>query len=211
MTLYEKIERSLYHSADDGAAAPAALRLTPREEEVRRRMMLCVSRRMDNPMLEDSELVDFLMSGCAGQTQPVSRSQAYRDISMVTRLVGNVQLAARQWYRYTIAEGAKRAYTMAMEQGDAKGAAAALDKLGKYTRADKEDERPDFDRLIPPSFEPSDDITLLEGLRPIPDLEERRRHLRRLAKNMLEAEAEDAREIPSSTSPSTSPSPARDS
>lgn len=29
---------------------------------------------------------------------------------------------------------------MAMDKEDAKGAAAALDKIGKYTRSDKEDE-----------------------------------------------------------------------
>ena len=38
-----------------------------------------------------------------------------------------------------IVEGGKRAFNMAMGKEDAKGAAAALDKIGKYTRADKDD------------------------------------------------------------------------
>ena len=42
--------------------------------------------------------------------------------------------------RHMIVEGAKEIYQKALNRGDFKGAAAALDKLGKYTRCDKEDE-----------------------------------------------------------------------
>lgn len=46
--------------------------------------------------------------------------------------------------------------------------------------------------MIPPSFEPSDDITLLEGIEPITDLEERRKELRELARSMAKGKAVDA-------------------
>lgn len=180
---YTRIERSLFKDKADAARI-----LSPRELEIKTRMMLCVSRLMDNPMLEDAELVNFLLHGCAGQAAPVSKSQAYRDLAMIRRLVGNIQLAAKSWYRYMIVEGAKKAYEVAIANNDAKGAAAALDKLGKYTRCDKEDDQFDYSQMIPPSFEPSDDVTLLDGLEPVDNLEEKRRQLR----TYFKGEAEEA-------------------
>ena len=186
-TTYERIERALYKDRDE-----AEQMLTVREQEIRERMILCVAKKMDSPLVEDSELVNFLMHGCGGNATPVSQSQAYRDISMINRLVGNIQLAAKNWYRYMIVEGAKKGYQLAIDSGDAKGAAANLDKIGKYTMADKEDNRLNFERMIPPSFEPSDDITILEGLEPIDNLEERRKELRELARSMAKGKAVDA-------------------
>ena len=73
--------------------------------------------------------------------------------------------------------------------------AAALDKIGKYTRSDKEDEKFDYSQLVPPSFEPSDDVTLLEGLEPIENLEEERIKMRSMFKGMLSKKAVDTRPI----------------
>ena len=94
-----------------------------------------------------------------------------------------------------IVEGGKRAFNMAMDKEDAKGAAAALDKIGKYTRADKDDNKFDYSQMIPPSFEPSDDVTLLEGLEEIENLEEKREELRTLFKGMLNKRAVDIKPI----------------
>lgn len=185
-TTYDRIERALYKDPDDSTY------LTAREQEIKKRMMLCVAKKMDSPLIEDADIVSYLMHGCGGNATPVSQSQAYRDVAMMNRLVGNIRLAAKSWYRYMIVEGAKKAYQLAIDNGDAKGAAANLDKIGKYTMADKEDNRFDYDKMIPPSFEPSDDATLLEGIQPIENLEERRRELRRLARNLAMGKAEEA-------------------
>ncbi len=179
-TTYDRIERALFKSRDDSVQV-----LSLKEQAIKERMMLVVSKRMDDPFVEERDLVDFLMHGCGGMTVPVSQSQAYRDVSMANRLVGNIQLSAKSWYRHMIVEGAKAAYKMAMDKNDAKGAASALDKLGKYTRSDKEDDALDFSQMVPPSFEPSDDVTLLEGVERIDNLEERRRELRKLARNKI--------------------------
>lgn len=172
-TAFERIERALFKDNSE-----ASQMLSPVEMEIKQRLMLCVSRKMDDPLIDDSELVNFLVNGCGGAANRISKSQAYRDIAMVHRLVGNVQLAAKSWYRYMIVEGAKKAYQVAINANDAKGAAAALDKIGKYTRADKEDDQFDFSTMIPPSLEPSDDVTLEEGLEEIPNIEEARRAFR---------------------------------
>lgn len=177
---YERIERALFKSREEGFQM-----LTAKEMAIKERMMLVVAKRLENPLIEDKELVNFLIGGCGGVVDKVSQSQAYRDVAMANRLVGNIQLSAKSWYRYMIVEGAKAAYNMAMEKGDAKGAASALDKMGKYTRSDKEDDALDFSQMLPPSFEPSDDVTLLEGVERIDNLEERRRELRKLARNKV--------------------------
>ena len=185
---YDRIERALFKDKEDASSI-----LSQREMEIKKRMMLCVSKKMEDPLIQDTELVNFLMNGCGGNTDAVSQSQAYRDIGMINRLVGNIQLAAKAWYRYMIVEGGKKAFNMAIE--DAKGAAAALDKIGKYTRSDKEDEKFDYSQLVPPSFEPSDDVTLLEGLEPIEDLEGTRSEMRSRFKGMLSKKAVDIRPI----------------
>lgn len=179
-SIYERIERALFKSREEGFQM-----LTAKEMAIKERMMLVVAKRLENPLIEDKELVNFLIGGCGGVVDKVSQSQAYRDVAMANRLVGNIQLSAKSWYRYMIVEGAKAAYNMAMEKGDAKGAASALDKMGKYTRSDKEDDALDFSQMLPPSFEPSDDVTLLEGVERIDNLEERRRELRKLARNKV--------------------------
>ena len=185
-SVYEAVERHLFHSRAEAAA------LTPRQQEVKGRLMLCVSKLLDKPMTPDADLVAFLMGGCGGACAPVSRSQAYRDVAAVSRLVGNIRLSSKAWYRYMIVEGAKSGYEMARKAGDAKGMAANLDKIGKYTRADKEDDDFDWRDMLPPSWEPTDDVTVLEGMEPMPDLEERRAALRRIWKKDLQARAEDA-------------------
>jgi hypothetical protein len=185
-TTYEKIERSLLKDKCETAVI-----LSDNEERIRRRMMVCVSRKMDDPLIEDVRLVEFLMGGCGGEIDAVSQTQAYRDIAMVNRLVGNIKLAAKSWYRYMIVEGAKKAYALAIGKEDAKGAAAALDKLGKYTRADKDDDAFDYSQLLPPSFEPSDDVTLLEGIEEIPNIEDKRKEMRNMFKGMMQKTAVD--------------------
>ena len=102
---YDRIERALFKDKEDASNI-----LSQREMEIKNRMMLCVSKKMEDPLIQDTELVNFLMNGCGGNTDAVSQSQAYRDIGMINRLVGNIQLAAKAWYRYMIVEGGKKAW-----------------------------------------------------------------------------------------------------
>ena len=174
--------------------ADACSVLTAQEVQAKRRYELCITRRMDNPLTLDRDLVEYLQQGCDGIVEPVSKSQAYRDVAAITRITGNIALASKNWYRHLIIEGAKEIYAMAMRKEDSKGAAAALDKLGKYTRCDKDDEAMDWSEMLPPVFEPSDDLTLVEGLKAIPtdELEARRKHLRELFLG-LGSQAEEAK------------------
>lgn len=174
--------------------ADACSVLTAQEVQAKRRYELCITRRMDNPLTLDRDLVEYLQQGCDGIVEPVSKSQAYRDVAAITQITGNIALASKNWYRHLIIEGAKEIYAMAMRKEDSKGAAAALDKLGKYTRCNKDDEAMDWSEMLPPVFEPSDDLTLIEGLKAIPtdELEARRKHLRDLFLG-LGSQAEEAK------------------
>lgn len=183
---FKKIESVLYLPDRE-----ASHQLTPFENERRKRWLFCVTKKMDDPLIPDRELIDQLTYGMPDQFEPVSKSTAYRDIAAVSKIVGNISLHSKNWYRYMIIEGAKEAYDIAKIAGDGKGMAAALDKIGKYTMADKPDNDFDWDQMLPPILEPSNDVTLLEGIEPIDNLEERRRELRSLFKQEMKTSAID--------------------
>ena len=187
LTIYDKIERFLFEDKEKAASV-----LTATEMAVKERIMLCVSKKLSDPMISDKSLVNFLMSGGDGTINCVSDSQAYRDVAALSKIVGNVQLASKNWYRYMIVEGAKEGFEIAKVAKDAKGMAACLDKIGKYTRADKEDDDFDFSQMIPPSMEPTDDVTVLDGIEPIEDLETVRNEFRNLFKKDLLKRATEA-------------------
>lgn len=183
---FKKIESVLYLPDHQAEVA-----LTPYEMERRNRWLICVSMKMENPLLPDKSLVEMLEAGMTGKFDPVSKSTAYRDIAAVNKITGNIQLAATNWYRYMIIEGAKEAFDIAKTEKDARGMAAALDKIGKYTRADKPDNEFDWDQMLPPVMEPSNDTTLLEGIEPIEDLEKRKKELREMFKGDMRDRAVD--------------------
>ena len=184
---FEKIKAVLYYNNEE-----AAKHLTPYENERRKRWKYCVLKQLDNPLILDSTLVEELVNGCQNGTfEPVTKSTAYRDLAIVRRLVGNVQLATKKWYRMMIVEGVKKAYAIAESKGDGKAMAAALDKLGKYTMADKPDNDFDWEKMIPPDIEPSADADLLENVEKIDNINQRRIELRRLFKSDMKLNATD--------------------
>ena len=181
---YDKIEAVLFKPRSE-----AAQQLTQMELSKKERWMLCVSKLLDNPLTEDRELVNFLMEGCGGTCEKVSQATAYRDVAAIKRLVGNINLSSKNWYRHMIIEAAKRGIAIAEREKDAKGIAANIDKIGKYTRADKEDEHHARSGRPPPIFEPTDDVTLLgDNFKPIPDLERERAAFRALFKRSTDVQ-----------------------
>lgn len=183
---FKKIESVLYLKDSE-----AAEQLTPFENERRKRWLYCISQRMDDPLIPDKTLVDRLTTGFAGLFSPVGQSTAYRDLAAVQKITGNIQLSAKNWYRYMIIEGAKKAFDIAKNANDGKGMAAALDKIGKYTMADKPDNDFDWSQIVPPDFEPSADPDILENIEPIENVDARRKQLRALFKSDMKASATD--------------------
>jgi len=188
LSVYEKVERCLFMSPQE-----AEKYLTLNQLEVKNRLMLCTSILMNDPLKQDTELVNFLMGGCGGECRPISQSQAYRDMAALRKIVGSIQLSSKAWYRYMIVEGAKQGIEIAKTKDDAKGIAANLDKIGKYTRADKEDDIFDWSQMLPPVLEPTDDVTVLDGIEPIENIEEKRKQFRALFKKGMANSAEDVK------------------
>lgn len=186
---FKKIESALYLKDSE-----AAEKLTPYENERRKRWVFCLSQKMDDPLISDKTLVEELEAGYAGLFSPVAKSTAYRDIAAVHKIIGNIRLASKNWYRYMIIEGAKKAYQIAEIKQDGKAMAAALDKIGKYTMADKPDNDFDWSQMIPLDIEPAADPDLLENVEPIENIEQRRRELRALFKSNLTKDAVDIKE-----------------
>lgn len=167
--LAEKIFNSLYRSKDD-----TPVQFTANELAVKSMYEDVFAKWMENPALQDSEIVIFL-------TNEYSRSQtqAYRDIAVIKSVLGDVRNAAKEWHRYTVIAMIKKAYNLAETKKDIKNMILAADKLGKYTKLDKDEaEEIDWDKMIPPSFEPTADVTTL-GLSKIENLEERKEKLRK--------------------------------
>lgn len=118
------------------------------------------------PMKPEIEVRDFIMhNGC------VSVTQAYEDIQIIKVLLGDIQNAGKEWHRHRVIYMLEQGYQMAVDKQDARGMVLAADKLGKYTRLDKEDalELP-WGEIIPLPIEPTTDPLVL-GIKPIKNVQ----------------------------------------
>lgn len=187
-----KIERLMFKPVDEIKGL-----LTEAEMRVRNRLVSCMGLKMENPLIQDTELVDFLMTGCGGICAPVSQSQAYRDLAALSRVAGNIQLAAKNWYRYMVIQACQKGIAIAMERGDVKGIAACAAVITKAKQLDRDDTDINWEEIIPPAFEPTDDITLLENVEVLDkeELEMRRKELRELYRGKIMEEAAEYEEV----------------
>ena len=173
------------------------LKLTNQEIEIRQRWRFAVAEYLNSPSMTDKELVDFIRAGCGGFATPVSKQAAYQDLTIIKSIVSKVNMASKEWWRYTVTEMAKEAYKVAKDQKDAKAMAMALDKIGKYQRVDQVDDNGfSFEDMIPPNFEFTPDVSVL-NIKQMPDLEQRRRDLRKHfgVKAYMQSKMEDANEV----------------
>ena len=167
ITLVEKIWASLYKKPDE-----ACVQFTDGELEVKRMYEDVFAKWLDDPGMLDKDMVQHLENEYGR-----SKTQAYRDIASVKFALGNVKNATKEWSRFMVIETLKDALKQAKNKKDYYGMIMAADKLGKYTKLDKDEaEEIPWDQIVPPSFEPTDDITVL-GLKKIPNLSERRKIL----------------------------------
>ena len=140
--------------------------LTGNELQQLKRYRDAFTQSLDNPMIRDTELRDYLIN-----EYRISESQAYRDLANIRILLGNVRNAGKEWIRYLVIEGLKDAAARARESGKLKEEIMALDKLAKYNRLDKEDnEELPFDKIIPVDWETTIDVSVL-GAKPIENLD----------------------------------------
>lgn len=155
--LAEKIFKSLYKKPDE-----VKVSFTPGQLAIKTMYEDCFTKWLDNPELEDKEMHDFLVN-----EYERSHTQAYKDIHSIKEVLGNVRNAAKEWHRYTVIKMLKESYDFAKKNHRYKEMIMAADKLGKYTKLDKDDsEDIPWEDIVPPSWEPSADPVLLN----IPDM-----------------------------------------
>jgi hypothetical protein len=168
-TLAEKITENFFRNPDD-----LPVQFSEHELEVKKMYETVFARLLEDPDMEDKLVINTLRNEFDR-----SLTQAYRDLTNIKTVLGNVSNAKKEWHLYTVIKMCKEAYALAKDEGKIKEMIMAADKLGKYTKLDKDDlEDIDWDAIIPPSFEPSPDPSLL-NIPNIPDnLNEYKRKLR---------------------------------
>lgn len=176
ITTAEKIERNLF--SDHGNQVI----LTPKEQEIQARYKGIFTMWLNKPELRESKIVEWAMKAFH-----IEKSAAWRDVSAVKAILGNVRNASKEWQRYMVIDMLKTAYELAKTQKDPKAMAIAADKLGKYTKLDQEEGEPmPWDQIIPPTFEPVGEIEVLDQSLVDSDIEEKRARLRAKYKGQIE-------------------------
>jgi len=151
ITHFDKIQRSLFDEE-------ALNSLSAKDVELRRRYQAVFVVWIENPNWTDKEIVRFML-----QELKVKRTQAYTDLQRIKTMLGNVRNAAKEWQRYVVIEMCKEAYNLAKKRGDIRSMVMAADKLGKYTKLDKDDQDAlPWDQLVPPQLDPTSDVSVLK-------------------------------------------------
>ena len=149
--------------------------LTEREQSMLERYTDTFTRWLDKPHLDDTQIRNYLKD-----TYGVSTAQAYRDITNVKVLLGNVSNAARKFQQYKVNTLLDRAAEAALDGDHAK--AKSLTGVAKaYAYANRlnlpEAEEIPFDKIIPLPVNITDDPRAA-GFEPPKNIEEIKRKLR---------------------------------
>jgi len=171
LTTFDKIQKYLF--ADKSVSAEF---LDEHEMAILDRYAITFTYWYNNPALTDRQIQNYLVRSFG-----LSIATAISDVSMIKSLLGNVRLASKEYHRYIVVEMCKEAYQLAKSKNppDIKGMVMAADKLGRYTRVDQDDvDDIPWDKIIPPNFEPTDNLSVL-NISVDPDFEDRMKKLKR--------------------------------
>lgn len=173
--LVAKMYEHLFTNTDNQANV-----FTDKEMDVVTRYRAVVTKLYSDPWLGDMEVRNFLMAEFN-----VSESQAYRDIPRIKYLFGNVQLAAKEFHRMRankLIEDAHSELNTAESKLDVLIAEAKIKAAIAYVKInqlDKEDKFvPHWEEIAIPDYSPTSDVTVIKGLKPIDNLEEKKHQLR---------------------------------
>lgn len=173
-TFLEKIHTHLF--ADEKQTSVV---FTKPEQDMIIRYRAIFTKWLSDWHLSDKEMVTWLC-----REFEMGNSAAYKDIGQVKVLLGNVQVAGKEFQRFRATEMIMQAYNLA---NDAESklevlraeslikAAVAMAKIHKL--GIKEDEPLPYGDIVPAQFETTGDVSVL-GLNPIPNLKEMQARLR---------------------------------
>lgn len=151
-----------------------------KEQEIVLRYRAAYTKWIEAPYLRDADIVNF----CVNQFG-ISQSQAYRDLSTIKILVGNVKNAAKDFQRYRASEMILKGFELARTAESATEVKQALamiragEALVKVHKLDKDElENFKWDEIIPIELEPTTDVSVI-GRKRTPDLQALKDKLRR--------------------------------
>lgn len=168
ITRIDRIQKAMFVPEEEAREL-----LSPSDMEAKLRYEKVFTYWLQNPFLEDQKIVQFMINSCA-----LKKSMAYIELKNIKQILGKVQIASKEWHRHMVVEMCRKAYNMAMARKDPKAMALAADKIGKYTKLDKDEaDHLPWDQLLPPNFEPDPDVAVL-GIQPLENIETKRQQLR---------------------------------
>ena len=168
LTRLDRIQKAMFTPAEESQAL-----LSEKDMEVKLRYEKVFTYWLNNPHFDDKQIVQFMINFCG-----VQKSVAYTDLRNIKQILGHVKVASKEWHRHMVVEMCRKAYKVAMARKDPKGMALAADKIGKYTKLDKDEaDALPWDELVPPNFDPEPDVTVL-GIESVENIEMKRRALR---------------------------------
>lgn len=174
-TLLEKLNDHLFCEKDQ-----LPVQFDKDEQEIALRLRESFVIWIEHPEYTDTDIINYIENNLN-----VSRPTAYRDLSRIKILLGNVNNAAKEFQRYTANNMVRMGYQEVMngkKLTDIKRGLAmirageALVKINKLDKDEKMDFR--FSDIIPLEIEFTDDVTVL-GREPIKDVEALQEKLRK--------------------------------
>lgn len=127
---------------------------------------------IEKPEQTDTDIVNYIENNLG-----VSRATAYRDLSRIKILLGNVNNAGKEFQRYTANNMVREGYQEvknAKKLVDVKRGLAMIragESLVKINKLDKDEKRDfRFDEIVPLEFDFTDDVSVI-GHEPIKELE----------------------------------------
>lgn len=169
LSLSEKIFANFFRNPSD-----SPIPFSDHELAVKRMYETVFAFLLENPETEDKNIIKMIVN-----EHDRSSTQAYRDYALIKATLGNVRNANKEWQLYTVIKMCKEAYARAKALDKPKEMIMAADKLGKYTKLDKDElDAIPWEDILPPSFEPSADTTLLNIPNLPANLAEHKRKLR---------------------------------
>jgi hypothetical protein len=148
--------------------------MTDKEYEIMLRYQSTFEYWNEHPEYIDTQIANFMVDKF-----DISRSQAFRDIPLIEKLLGSIKKSAKDWTRYRVTQLAFSDHNLAIANGQYTSAAILLDKIIKANKLDQPDSDDiDWSELEQPNLEPSSDIRVLDQRLYNPDIDKLRKQLR---------------------------------
>lgn len=163
--ILDKLENNLFSEHE--------IPLTDNEKELKLIIERVFTKWLNDPFKTDVDMRAFLK-----REYDFDNQKCYRIMWMVKSLLGNVKNAAKEWQKYKILKALEDVYMRAKNQGNLIAEIAALEKMGKFCKLDKDDdEQMGFDKVFVQNWRFVTNIQVI-GLPPIKDLDQLKQKMR---------------------------------